>query len=183
VSDTATDIDRIMDPDAVAVVGASTDETKRGYQAIETLQEGGYEGDIYPVNPSADEIRGLDANRECPAIAFEGDARAVVVDLPDLTPEAPLDDRCRVRRIVFEIVRRLVDGGVHLVDVDFLHVAAPLLEEHPVPAVGTANAAVLVEFDVAFAARALVRHRYSSSSASAARIDRSTLFPPGVSGR
>lgn len=48
-----------MDPDAVAVVGASTDETKRGYQAIETLQEGGYEGDIYPVNPSADEIRGL----------------------------------------------------------------------------------------------------------------------------
>jgi acetyltransferase len=59
VSVDATEIDRIMDPDAVAVVGASTDETKRGYQAIETLQEGGYDGDIYPVNPSADEIRGL----------------------------------------------------------------------------------------------------------------------------
>lgn len=54
-----TEIERIMDPDAVAVVGASTDETKRGYQTIETLQEGGYEGEIYPVNPSAEEIRGL----------------------------------------------------------------------------------------------------------------------------
>ena len=53
------DIDRIMNPEAVAVVGASRDETKRGYQAIETLQEGGYDGKIYPVNPSADEIRGL----------------------------------------------------------------------------------------------------------------------------
>ncbi len=59
VSVDTTDIDRIMDPDVVAVVGASTDETKRGYQAIETLHEGGYDGEIYPVNPHADEIRGL----------------------------------------------------------------------------------------------------------------------------
>lgn len=48
-----------MSPDAVAVVGASTDETKRGHQAIATLQEEGYEGDIYPVNPTEKEIRGL----------------------------------------------------------------------------------------------------------------------------
>ena len=49
-----------MNPDSVAIVGASTDETKRGHQAIETLQRGGYDGDIYPVNPTADEIRGLE---------------------------------------------------------------------------------------------------------------------------
>lgn len=54
-----TPIERIMDPDTVAVVGASNDETKRGYQAIETLQKGGYGGEIYPVNPSTEEIRGL----------------------------------------------------------------------------------------------------------------------------
>jgi acetyltransferase len=52
------DIERILNPGSVAVVGASTDETKRGYQAIETLQNGGYAGDIYPVNPHAEEIRG-----------------------------------------------------------------------------------------------------------------------------
>jgi len=77
VSDT-TDIDRIMDPDAVAIVGASTDETKRGYQAIETLQEGGYEGDIYPVNPSAEEIRGLEVYPTVSAIPSRVDLALIV---------------------------------------------------------------------------------------------------------
>lgn len=53
-------MERIMNPDTVAIVGASRDETKRGYQSIATLQQGGYDGDIYPVNPHADEIRGLE---------------------------------------------------------------------------------------------------------------------------
>lgn len=56
----SSEIERIMSPDAVAIVGASTDETKRGHQAIVTLQEEGYEGDIYPVNPTENEIRGLE---------------------------------------------------------------------------------------------------------------------------
>lgn len=55
----STDLERIINPDTVAVVGASTDETKRGYQAIKTLQNDGYDGDIYPVNPNAEEILGL----------------------------------------------------------------------------------------------------------------------------
>lgn len=45
---------RILSPDAVAIVGASTDPSKRGYQAIEMLQANDYPGSIYPVNPSAD---------------------------------------------------------------------------------------------------------------------------------
>ncbi len=77
VSET-TDIERIMDPEAVAVVGASTDETKRGYQAIETLQEGGYEGDIYPVNPGAEEIRGLEVHPTVSAIPGRVDLALIV---------------------------------------------------------------------------------------------------------
>jgi acetyltransferase len=78
VPDDATEIDRIMNPDAVAVVGASTDETKRGYQAIETLQEAGYDGDIYPVNPHADEIRGLPVYPTVSAIPGRVDLALVV---------------------------------------------------------------------------------------------------------
>ena len=85
-----TDIERIMDPEAVAVVGASTDETKRGYQAIETLQEGGYEGDIYPVNPSADEIRGLDVHPTVSAIPGRVDL-ALIVTPAHIVPDV-LDD-------------------------------------------------------------------------------------------
>lgn len=78
MSDPSTDIDRIMDPDSVAIVGASTDETKRGYQAIATLQKDGYAGEIHPVNPSADEIRGLDVYPTISAIPGRVDLALIV---------------------------------------------------------------------------------------------------------
>ncbi|WP_435349287.1 acetate--CoA ligase family protein [Haloarchaeobius sp. HRN-SO-5] len=67
-----------MDPDSVAIVGASTDETKRGHQAIKALQEGGYGGEIYPVNPSADSIRGLEVYPTVSAIPDRVDLALVV---------------------------------------------------------------------------------------------------------
>ncbi|WP_210394622.1 acetate--CoA ligase family protein [Motiliproteus sediminis] len=48
-------------PASIAIVGASTDPTKRGYKAIVGLLEGGFEGEIYPINPKASEILGLTA--------------------------------------------------------------------------------------------------------------------------
>lgn len=56
----ASQLERVLDPDAVAVIGASKDKSKRGNQTIKDLQESGYEGEIYPVNPKYEsEIRGL----------------------------------------------------------------------------------------------------------------------------
>ncbi len=52
-------LDRILDARSVAVVGASRDEKKRGYQAIHALLEGRYEGQIYPVNPHEESVLGL----------------------------------------------------------------------------------------------------------------------------
>lgn len=48
-------------PDSIAIVGASADPTKRGYKAMVGLQQSGYTGSIYPVNPKADEILGIKA--------------------------------------------------------------------------------------------------------------------------
>lgn len=48
-------------PDSIAVIGASSDPTKRGYKALVGLIDGGYEGRIYPINPKAPEILGLPA--------------------------------------------------------------------------------------------------------------------------
>jgi acetyltransferase len=50
---------KIFKAESVAVIGASKDETKRGYQAIKILQEEKYEGRIYPVNPKEKSILGL----------------------------------------------------------------------------------------------------------------------------
>ena len=49
---------RIMQPDAVAVIGASPEEGKIGNSVMKNLIDGGYQGDIYPINPRAEEILG-----------------------------------------------------------------------------------------------------------------------------
>ncbi|QBI21953.1 hypothetical protein ER308_07520 [Egibacter rhizosphaerae] len=51
----------LLDPRSVAVVGASTNPLKRGYQAIRTLLSDGFPGSIYPVNPRETEVLGLPA--------------------------------------------------------------------------------------------------------------------------
>lgn len=55
-----TPLERLFDPRSIAVVGASTNPTKRGFQAIRALQQAGYEHPVYPVNPTATEILGLE---------------------------------------------------------------------------------------------------------------------------
>ncbi|NIC07421.1 CoA-binding protein [Halomonas sp. DX6] len=51
----------ILAPTGIAVVGASSDPTKRGYKAMVGLIKDGFRGDIYPVNPKADMILGIKA--------------------------------------------------------------------------------------------------------------------------
>src|SRR5215211_6262169 len=60
----------LMRPRAIAVVGASDSEGKIGNSVMRNLVDGGFEGEIYPVNPKASEILG----KKC---------YADVTDLPD----------------------------------------------------------------------------------------------------
>jgi acetyl coenzyme A synthetase (ADP forming)-like protein len=48
-------------PDSIAILGASSDPTKRGYKAMVGLINDGYEGAIYPINPKVDTILGYKA--------------------------------------------------------------------------------------------------------------------------
>ncbi|MEA3339817.1 MAG: acetate--CoA ligase, partial [Chloroflexota bacterium] len=54
-------LDTFFRPQSVAVVGASREPEKLGYSVLANLKEGGYKGQLYPVNPKADEILGLKA--------------------------------------------------------------------------------------------------------------------------
>ncbi|MEE9610200.1 MAG: CoA-binding protein, partial [Desulfatiglandales bacterium] len=51
----------IIAPRSVAVVGASQDSSKLGHIVVKRIIEGGYRGAIYPINPKAKEILGLQA--------------------------------------------------------------------------------------------------------------------------
>jgi acetyl coenzyme A synthetase (ADP forming)-like protein len=52
---------RIMNPRAVAVIGASAEDGKIGNSVMKNLINGGYQGAIYPIHPKATEILGRKA--------------------------------------------------------------------------------------------------------------------------
>jgi acetyl coenzyme A synthetase (ADP forming)-like protein len=51
-------MNRIMRPDAIAVIGASAEDGKIGNSVMKNLINGGYQGAIYPIHPKATEILG-----------------------------------------------------------------------------------------------------------------------------
>ena len=54
-------LEDIIAPKSIAVVGASRDPSKLGHVLLKRIIEGGYKGAIYPINPTAKEILGLQA--------------------------------------------------------------------------------------------------------------------------
>jgi acyl-CoA synthetase (NDP forming) len=57
--ETRTSLKRMFTARSIAVVGASNDRKKFGYMTLDCLIRGGFDGELYPVNPKADEILGL----------------------------------------------------------------------------------------------------------------------------
>jgi acetyltransferase len=72
-------LDKILMPKSVAVVGASTDPFKWGNMLLAAIQKSGFEGDIYPINPKAEEILGLKCYTNVRDIPNDVDSALVVV--------------------------------------------------------------------------------------------------------
>ena len=66
-------MNRIMKPEAVAVIGASAENGKIGNSVMKNLINGGYQGRIYPIHPSAAEILGRKAYRSVKDVPGEID--------------------------------------------------------------------------------------------------------------
>ncbi len=54
-------LENFFKPSSVAVIGASREAGKVGYEVVKNLIDNGFTGRIYPINPKADEILGLKA--------------------------------------------------------------------------------------------------------------------------
>ena len=51
-------LDYAFKPKRVAIIGASPDSKKIGHQVIKNIIDGGYEGEIIPIHPSAPDVLG-----------------------------------------------------------------------------------------------------------------------------
>ena len=59
VPDSVSQLDGILRPKSVAVIGASTSPDKLGHEILKNILDGGYQGAVYPINPKADTILDL----------------------------------------------------------------------------------------------------------------------------
>ena len=73
-------MNRIMKPRSIAVIGASNEEGKIGNSVMKNLTNGGYKGDIYPINPKSDEVLGLKAYKSITDVP--GDIDVAVFAVP-----------------------------------------------------------------------------------------------------
>ncbi len=69
----------LFEPEAIAVVGASTQSTKLGYRIIRNLVDFGFRGQLYPIHPSAPDICGVKAYPTIEAVPGKIDRAFVAV--------------------------------------------------------------------------------------------------------
>ena len=83
-------LDAILRPGSVAVIGASNTPGKYGHEILKNIQDGGFQGAVYPINPKAETILNL---RSFPSIKDTPEPAdlAVVIIPARLVPQAVHD--------------------------------------------------------------------------------------------
>jgi acetate---CoA ligase (ADP-forming) len=89
-------LDALMKPRSIAIIGASQDATKIGGRPVELLRRYGYAGDIYPVNPRASVVQGLQAYASLDEVPDAPDLAIVAVDA-EKAPDAV--EQCAARGV------------------------------------------------------------------------------------
>ncbi|WP_370963219.1 acetate--CoA ligase family protein [Amycolatopsis sp. cg9] len=81
---------RIMKPASIAVIGASAEAGKIGNSVMKNLVDGGYAGEIHPINPKATEI--LDRKAYASITDVPGDVDVAVFAIPAKFVPAALEE-------------------------------------------------------------------------------------------
>jgi len=90
----------LFNPASVAIIGASSDQTRIGGRPVRYLKESGFAGKIFPVNPGRAEIQGLKAYATVDAIDEPVDCAVIALGAADAVEAARLCARRGVRQLV-----------------------------------------------------------------------------------
>ena len=102
-------LDRLLAPRSVAVVGASPRPSTYGNQAIANLITAGFDGPIWGVHPTADEVLGVPCVRSLSDLDQAPDA--IVIATPAATVPAIIEEAGAIRRRWCRRHRRRFRGG------------------------------------------------------------------------
>ncbi len=129
-------------PKSVAIVGASRQKGKVGYEILTNLVAGGYPGKIFPINPKADEIEGLKCYPDLASIGQTPELVIIIVPAPFVAGVLEECAKVRVKSAIIitagfkevgpegkkleeEIVRIARRAGIRFIGPNCLGVIAP----------------------------------------------------------
>jgi len=95
-----TNLRYLFEPRNVAVIGASAQSGKSGFNIVRNLREWGFKGKIFPVNPNSSEILGVKTYPKVDAIAEEVETAIIA------TPAPAVPDVMR------DCVRKAIKGAI-----------------------------------------------------------------------
>jgi acyl-CoA synthetase (NDP forming) len=94
------DLDAVLAPTSVAIVGASGEVTRWGGSALQNIIAGGFEGAVYPVNPRGGEFFGLPVSASLEDVPAPPDLALLAVGAGQLGPVVAECGRAGVRAAV-----------------------------------------------------------------------------------
>ncbi|WML30145.1 acetate--CoA ligase family protein [Neobacillus sp. OS1-32] len=81
---------QMINPQSIAVIGASTNEKKNGGRLFKYVVENGYKGKLFPINPGAKEVKGYKAYPSLLEVPDEVELACIIVaakHVPDVMEE------------------------------------------------------------------------------------------------
>jgi acetyltransferase len=79
VANPISQLDAILKPKSVAVIGASTSPDKMGHEILKNIIDSGFKGAVYPINPKADVILDLPCHKSVKDIAEAPDLAVIII--------------------------------------------------------------------------------------------------------
>ena len=79
VKDSVKQLDAILRPQSVAVIGASTSPDKMGHEILKNIIDSGFEGTVYPINPKADVILDLPCHKSVKDVEEAVDLAVIII--------------------------------------------------------------------------------------------------------
>ncbi len=83
-------MNRVFKPRSIAIVGASNEPGKIGHSVIKNIVDGGYAGEVYPVNPKSSEVYGRAAYKS--VLDIPGEVDVAVFAIPAKFVAGALED-------------------------------------------------------------------------------------------
>ncbi|MDX1747132.1 MAG: CoA-binding protein, partial [Halobacteriales archaeon] len=128
------EVGSLLEPERVAVVGASNTDGKPGNVLLDNILRNEFEGDVYPINPSAEEVLGVTAYPSVSDVPEDLDTVLFAIPgqyIEDVIPE------CAEKNVTSIVI--VSAGFAEAVDEDRQRLQAELEErcaEHGIRAVG-----------------------------------------------